>query len=247
MEKQTDLKWLALLGLLIAAFFLSSYKLSDQALTSHECFIALTAREMVQSNDWVNTTCNGLPRLQKPPLAYWAVASLSLITGQIDEFTVRAPGAFLAFASVVVMFFYVRKWVNFRTGIISAAVWMTSVAFLNHSHKARPDIYFMFFILVCMCSFYSAIIASSRRQQIIQMLIFWFSFALANLSKGPIPFVMLVPSFAVYLIITKNWKVVPKLLPLIGTIIFLLVVLPWPVAMIYKYSGSMDFWKNESC
>jgi 4-amino-4-deoxy-L-arabinose transferase-like glycosyltransferase len=239
------MKWLALAGLLIMSFILSSYKLSEEPLTSHECFIGLTAREMVTNNDWVNPTCNGIPRLQKPPLAYWIVASFSFVTGEFDEFTVRAPGAFLAFLSVLVLFVYVKDWTNFRTAMISGVVWATSIGYLRHSHLARPDIYLMFFMLISMCSFYSAIIAESRRSQVIQMLIFWLSFALANLAKGPLPFVLLVPSFFVYFCVTKKWKLVPKLLPVIGTIIFLAIILPWPIAMISQHSNSLAFWKSE--
>ena len=41
----------------------------------------ITAREMIQDNNWLLTTMNGEPRYQKPPLPTWLTAISGLIFG----------------------------------------------------------------------------------------------------------------------------------------------------------------------
>ena len=85
--------------------------------------------------------------------------------------------------------------------------------------------------MLCFLTFYSAVSAKSRKRQIIYMLVFWISFGLANLAKGPAPLpLVLVPLFF-YVAVFRRWKQIPKLLPIIGVVIFLAIVLPWPLAI----------------
>jgi 4-amino-4-deoxy-L-arabinose transferase-like glycosyltransferase len=102
-----------------------------------------------------------------------------------------------------------------------------------------------FFITVCFLSFYSAIAENSRRRQIAYMLVFWASFGLANLAKGPAPIpVVLVPLF-VYVAVFRQWKKIPRLLPIAGTVILLAIVLPWPLAIAHRVNWDLILWKKE--
>ena len=58
---------------IVAAF----WTLSDGALNNHECLVSVTAREMLETGDWVLPRFNGEVRLQKTPLCYWLVASVA--------------------------------------------------------------------------------------------------------------------------------------------------------------------------
>jgi len=46
-------------------------------------------------------------------------------------------------------------------------------------------------------------------------------------------------------VIFKQWKLIPKLLPITGTILFLLIVLPWPIAVLMQEPSATVVWKNE--
>jgi 4-amino-4-deoxy-L-arabinose transferase-like glycosyltransferase len=48
-----------------------------------------------------------------------------------------------------------------------------------------------------------------------------------------------------YVLIFKQWKAVPRLLPIVGTLIFLAIVMPWPLAVASKFDWHMDIWKKE--
>ncbi len=239
--KKVFLIWSVLLLSAVASFAM----LSEQTLNNHECFVSITTREMLQSGNWVVPTCNGEPRLQKTPLSYWLVAGFSKITGQVDELTTRLPSAIFGFLSAAAILYFVSRWLSLRTAVISTAVWVASLSYIRYSHNARPEMSLTFFVLLCFLSFYSAIRAEERKRQIAYILIFWVSFGLANLAKGPAPLpYVLVPLFF-YVLIFKQWKVVPRLLPIAGTLIFLAIVLPWPLAIASKFDWHMDIWKRE--
>jgi 4-amino-4-deoxy-L-arabinose transferase-like glycosyltransferase len=238
-------KFLLICGVLLLSAAGAFAMLSEQALNNHECFVSVTSREMLQSGDWIVPTCNGQPRLQKTPLSYWLTAGFSIITGRVDELTTRLPSAIFGFLSAGAILYFVGRWLSLRTAVMSAMVWVTSLSFIRYSRNAQPEMSMTFFVLLCFLSFYSAVIARQRKSQIAYAVVFWVSFALANLAKGPAPIpYVLVPLFF-YVLIFKQWKVVPRMLPIVGTLIFLAIVLPWPLAVASKFDWHLDIWKKE--
>ncbi len=244
-QNNSAIKTLLLCGLLTLSAVNAAWTLASQPLNNHECLVAVTAREMLQSDDWVMPTFNAQPRLQKTPLAYWLVASVAKLTGRVDEFSARLPNAVFAVLSVAAILYFVNRWLSLRIALLSAAVWATSLSYIRYAHSARPEMAMTFFVILCFLSFYSAITEENRRAQISYMLIFWISFALANLTKGPAPIpILLVPLFF-YVAIFRHWKKIPRLLPVLGTLIFLAIVLPWPLAIAHRVNWDLTLWKHE--
>ena len=232
-------------AVLLFSVVTGSWTLSERPLNNHECYVAITAREMLESGDWVMPTCNGKPRLEKTPLSYWLVAGLAKITGKVDEFSARLPSAIFGLLSVAAIIYFVNQWLSFRIAVLSAAVWATSLGYTRYSHNARPEMVLTFFIMLCFLTFYSAVSTKSRKRQVVYMLIFWISFGLANLAKGPAPLpLVLVPLFF-YVAVFRRWKQIPKLLPIIGMVVFLAIVLPWPLAIASRMNWDLAVWKRE--
>jgi 4-amino-4-deoxy-L-arabinose transferase-like glycosyltransferase len=238
-------KILVVVCTLLAAALTACSAVSLKGMENHECLVSVTAREMIDNNDWVMPTCNGELRLQKTPLSYWFVAGLSKITGQVDELTARLPSAILAFLSAAAILYFVNSWLGLRIAVISTLVWATSFSYIKYSHTARPEMSLAFFIMLCFLTFYSAVTETSRKKQIVYMLVFWASFGVAMLAKGPAPLPLVsVPLFA-YIVISRQWKIIPKLLPIVGTIIFLAIVLPWPLAIAHRVNWDLVVWKEN--
>jgi 4-amino-4-deoxy-L-arabinose transferase-like glycosyltransferase len=239
------MKFFLTFSVLLLSAVTGSWTLSERPLNNHECFVSVTSREMLENNDWIMPTFNGEPRLQKTPLSYWLVAGLAKITGKVDEFTTRLPSAVFAVCSAVAILYFVNHWLSFRTAVLSAAVWATSLGYIRYSHNARPEMVMTFFIVLCFLTFYSAVSTTNRKRQIAYMLVFWISFGLANLAKGPAPLpLVLVPLFF-YVAVFRRWKQIPKLLPVTGTFVFLLMVLPWPLAIASRLNWNLTVWKSE--
>jgi 4-amino-4-deoxy-L-arabinose transferase-like glycosyltransferase len=236
---------LAAAGVLLLSVVTAFWMLSERTLEDHECFVSVTAREMLQSGDWILPTCNAELRLQKTPLSYWLVAGLAEITGKVDELTTRMPSAIFAFLSAVTLLYFVNRWLSLRIAVLSTAVWVTSLSYIRYSHNARPEMLLTFFTTLCLLSFYSAVTEQSRNRQVAYMLMFWVSFALANLAKGPAPLPLVLSPLFFYIAIFREWKKIPKLLPVVGLIIFLLIILPWPLAIGHRVNWDLAVWKSH--
>jgi len=238
-------KILLVCGVLLLAAVSASWTISEKTLGNHECFVSITAREMLASGDWVWPTCNGQPRLVKTPLSYWLVAGLAKITGRVDELTARLPSVIFAVLSVAAILYFVNRCTSFRTAVICAAVWATSLDYIRYAHNARPEMAMTFFIVLAFLSFYCVVITQSRKRQIAYAVVFWLSFALANLAKGPAPLpLVLIPLF-LYIVVFRKWRILPRLLPIIGPLIFLAIVLPWPLAIAHRLNWDLGLWKTE--
>ena len=232
-------------GVMLFSAVTASWTLSEKTLDNHECLVSVTAREMLESSDWVWPTYNGEPRLHKTPLSYWMVAGLAKITGEVDEFTARMPNVIFAVLSIAAILYFVNQWLSFRIAVLSAAVWATSLGYIRYSHSARPEMALTFFIMLCFLSFYSAITTRSRKRQVAYMLVFWMSFGVANLAKGPAPLPLVLMPLFFYVAVFRQWKQIPKLLPVIGTVVFLAIVLPWPLAIAHRLNWDLGVWKRE--
>ncbi len=232
-------------GLLFLAAISAAWTLGVRPLNNHECFVSVTSREMLQSGDWIMPTFNGQRRLQKTPLSYWLVVLLAKSAGRVDEFTSRLPSAVSAVLSVAAILFFVSRVLSFRTAMVSAAVWVTSLAYIRYAHNARPEMLMTLFIIICFLSFYAALVAPTRKEQVVYMLVFWVSFGVANLAKGPAPIPLVLFPLSVYVLVRKQWRIIPKLLPLAGTLIFLAILLPWVLAVAQRVNWDLVLWKNE--
>jgi 4-amino-4-deoxy-L-arabinose transferase-like glycosyltransferase len=238
-------KNIILIFILVLSGLTAVWDISGRAMENHECLVSITAREMLGSNDWILPSCNGELRLEKTPLSYWLVAGLGKITGNIDEFTARFPSALFAFLSAVAILYFVKQWLDIRIAIISALVWSTSFGYINYARNARPEMIFTFFVILCFLAFYSALIEQIRKKQIIYMLVFWISFGLPMLAKGPAPIPLVLIPLVFYIAIFKQWKILPKLLPVAGVIIFFAIVLPWPLVIGYRVNWNLIVWKHN--
>jgi len=239
------IKGLIVCGILLLSVVSASWTFSERPLNNHECFVSITAREMLESGNWIMPTCNGESRLQKTPLSYWLVAGLAKITGRVDEFTTRLPSVVFGVLSVAAILYFVNQWLTFRIAVLSGGVWATSIGYICYTRNARPEMILTFFILLCFLSFYSAITAKDRKEQLVFTLVFWTSFALGNLAKGPAPLpLVLIPLFF-YIAIFWQWRKLFNWASVVGLIVFLAILLPWPLAIAHKLNWDLTLWKKE--
>ncbi|MDD5134843.1 MAG: glycosyltransferase family 39 protein [Phycisphaerae bacterium] len=238
-------KKFAFLAVAAVSVLVSFWALSFSPVGNHEAYVAATARGMLNSGDWVVPVFNGEVRINKTPLCYWMVAAAAKAAGGINDFVVRLPTAVLAVVSALAIFYFVSEWLGVSIAVLSSLIWSTSLCFIRYSHTARPEMALSVFVAISMLSFYSAVIAQSRRRQVLYALVFWLSFSLSMLAKGPAPLPVMFPALFFYFAIFRKWKFIPKLLPAAGVILFLLIFLPWPIAILAKCPQAVEIWKNE--
>jgi 4-amino-4-deoxy-L-arabinose transferase len=163
----------------------------------------------------------------------------------VNDFVVRLPSTALAVLSAIAIFYFVCDWLGLRIAAFSSLIWSTSLCYVRYTHTGRPEMSLTVFVTIAMLSFYSAIKEQSRKKQVYCMLVFWLSFALAMLAKGSSPLPLILPALFFCFAVFKQWKLIPKLLPIAGVLLFLLIVFSWPAYVLIKQPGAIEVWKNE--
>ena len=119
---------------------------------SNEAFYVQTPREMVEKGDWIVPQFNGQPRLNKPPLSYWLVASAYSVFG-VSVFWERLILALLAYASVWAVFLSGRILVSDRAALLAAVLFSATFRFQILSRRLLIDILLLFCILAALAAF----------------------------------------------------------------------------------------------
>ena len=132
-----------LLGICLLTFFagLGSPAIAD----SDEAFYAESAREMVESGDWLTPHFNYIYRFEKPVLYYWLAASAYLVVG-IGETAARLPSAFAGLGLTLLAFAAARRWYDSATGFLAGVITATSFGYVAMARQALPDLTLAFFI-----------------------------------------------------------------------------------------------------
>src|SRR5262245_29987580 len=82
------------------------------------------AREMVASHNWLLPTNNGIPRLQKPPLRYWAIIASYKVLG-VNEAAARLPVALAVVVTVALIFLIGEKLTDYWRGFIAGLIYLS--------------------------------------------------------------------------------------------------------------------------
>ena len=187
---------------------------------------AEAARVMIETGDYVTPYFNGAVRFDKPPLFYWLVTAAYKVFG-INEFAARFFPALLAFAGVILVYLLGKTLLDQKTGLLSGFILATSFEYLVLANASNTDMTFSFFVGLCMALF----LVGYRRGQSIWYVLSFISMALAVLTKGPAGAALCILTIGIFLIFTKELKLVFKPAIILGACLFLLIAAPWYVAI----------------
>ncbi|WP_372919330.1 ArnT family glycosyltransferase [Salegentibacter sp.] len=163
----------------------------------------VTAREMVNQNNWILTTMNDLPRYEKPPLPTW----LTAISGAIfcfDSLTaMRLPSALTAILLLFTFYRFLPKFqLSKHQAFISSLVLATSFYIVFSGRDGQWDIYTHTYMLVAIYFLWKIFNGSKNLYKYAVPGAIFFGFSL--LSKGPVSFyALLLPFLISYGIVYK--------------------------------------------
>ena len=214
--KSRSLFFLAFLAL---PFFVA---LEDSSLwDANEAFYAQTPREMIESGDWIVPHFNGRPRLNKPPLSYWIVATCYRFFS-VSVFWERFPMAVLAYASVLALFWIGRILFEESVALWAAGIFATTFRFLILARRLFIDVLLVFCILVAVAFFLSWLKEAKPSRFLLSALFF----GLAFLTKGPVA-LLPVLALGLYLILSGRASALSRAPWLAGSAVFLVVSSSW--------------------
>ena len=213
-------------------------------------------------NPWVVPILQGEIRLQKPPLPYWCAAITYRLLG-VSEFTSRLAPAILGLLTTFLLYDLARLLYGARITWIASLIWLTSYLVSEEYRLAMADPYLAFFTLLCVWSWARAAFAerragtarrSSMRRAvpalrapaIAPLLLFYISLALGALAKGPLIFLHVIVPIALLHWCFRCRPPRSWLAHLIGLVLFLLIALPWPLAVLRQVPNAMQLWRYES-
>ena len=199
------------------------------------------AWEMLRSGHWLVPTEDGLPFFHKPPLFYWLTAASMRLFGTNAAAARLAPilGATLGAAG---LYFISRCWAGERVARWTTLVIMTVPFFFAGAQFANLDMLVAAFMaLAILFAAHAALRARERRPHRAAIVTAWAAAALGLLAKGLIGVVL--PGFVilVWLVATRQARLVLALLSPLGLAVFVLVAAPWFVAVQMQYPGFAHF------
>ena len=245
MRPQTWAWLLALLGWTTVVAF---YDLGGGArFEPIDCWVAQTAREMLDANDWLVPRFSGETRMQKSPGPYWAVMAVSLLrAAPVDEFSARVPNALAAIILVGTIFWLTRRIAGDRAAGFAGFASSASVLILWWSHRGASDLGLTTCTTVTLAALWvAAECEPPGRKRGALFLLAYFAAGVGMLWKMPMPLVVVgLPAFC-YVVLRNRWRVLASPIHLLGLVVFLLPWLPWAIAVMATEETALLKWKVE--
>lgn len=220
-RKSWTVFWLA--ALLLLFVFNGSLLITD----SVESNYALTAKEMVVSGDWLSPQIYGQYWFDKPVFFYWLTALGFKIFG-FTEFAARFFPSCFGLAGLGLLIWGAKKLFDDKTAFYSGLVLLTSVEFFLISKSVITDAILFFFFSAVLLFFYLGYSTPQKKYYYVM----YAGAALATLTKGPIGFLLPGLIIFLFLAVTKSWQELKQMKLCSGTLLFLIIGLPWYLAMI---------------
>ena len=123
----------------IAAVVVVFWHLGLRSLHGSEDRWAEVTREMFLRKDFFHPTLNGEPYFDKPLLGYWLVALITLVTGHLNEWAVRLPGALCGLATLWATHSLGRSLWSPAVGRTAAWLLLTSYGFFSWIMRGEAD------------------------------------------------------------------------------------------------------------
>ncbi len=193
------------------------------------------AKVMVRNGSWLIPENDGIPRLVKPPLLYWALAASIQLFG-VNEFAARLPNALAVIAWVVVTFLIGREMAGNSRGLLAGIVLLTSLGTFTLGRIVMPEPMFSALIAAALYCALRGVGNAARRDR--WFLAFWLFASLASFTKGwhglfyPLAILGVVALFSReyrdHLRGLISWK---------GALLFLLMNLPWYIYVEFRFPG----------
>ena len=222
-----------ILGLCILFYFIFFHNIWAYALMDvDETRYVSMAEDMYRSKNFITLYLNHQYFFEKPPLYFWGECLSFAIFGKINEFTARFPVALYGTLSCFLTYFMGRKLVSRKYGVVAALIQATSMEFLILAKFAILDIVVSTCVWFSLCFGMYTNFCREKNKKYFWWLFYFFS-GLAVMAKGIPGFVVPFGSMFFISIFSKKFKEIfrPQYF-IVGMIIFLLITLPWHIAML---------------
>jgi len=195
---------------------------------------AAAAKRMVQGGSWLIPENNGVPRLVKPPLLYWMMASSFRAFG-INEFAARLPNALGVTAWVLAAFAIGARFGGLRRGLLAGIILLTCLGSSTLARIVMPEPVFCAFIA---WAIYCGLRALEGKRSRTWAFAMWLLAALATFSKGLHGLLYPLATVGIAALCVREWRPRARhLLSIPGLAVFLAINVPWYLVIESRYPG----------
>lgn len=187
---------IALIAALLFIPFLGGVHLFDW----DEINFAESAREMIQSGDYLTVQINYIPFWEKPPLFIWMQVASMKVFG-VNEFAARFPNAICGIVSLLVLYNLGRRLISFRFGLLWVLFYAGSLLPFFYFKSGIIDPWFNLFIFLGAYYFYEYLCLPSSTLRNIAGSSFFIG--LAILTKGPVALLVFLLTAGIFILMKK--------------------------------------------
>jgi len=225
---------LALLTLAMVLPGLSSLPVIDR----DEARFAQASMQMAESNDWMNIRFQDEARNKKPAAAYWAQTAMIKTVSRDGEprlWAQRLPSVFAALITILALYWGGLRMVGRNASLLAAALLATSIIFVFEGHIAKTDALLCASTTTLLACLGRLRLGSTGRREIWG---FWIALGASIMIKGPIG-----PALVIFTLLSlwaweKNLSWARPLLNWGAILLFILIWLPWGIAMYVITDGA---------
>lgn len=199
------------------------------------------AWEILTTGDWLVPRLDGMPFFHKPPLFYW-LTTLSLSLFGAHELPARAASLVASLFAAVGLYWFVRRYRDSQLATLSIVILVTQPIFYAGSQFANLDMLVASLITLTILAGADAILRLEEKLPYRAVLAISYVFAaLGILAKGLIGIVLPGGVLLLWLLWRRAWRSLPAIFWLPGTLLLLLIALPWFFWMQHSYPGFFDY------
>lgn len=103
------------------------------------------ARHMVETGEWLVPIEDGAPRLQKPPLFYWAAAAAAAPSGELTRFALRLPSVLAAVLLLGLVFTWGRSLGGFDGGALAGVALLEMAQYWSLARQGVAEMMLVLF------------------------------------------------------------------------------------------------------
>ncbi len=210
-------------------------------LDTTEARYAEIARKMVELRDWVTPWHDyAVPFWGKPPLSFWLTAGSLKVFG-INEFAARLPH-FVVLALIAALVWQLARRRSGNEATVALALLASSALFFVSAGAVMTDGPLVLGATMSLYGFWLAMAGPAPERPSRSGWWFFAGIAVGLLAKGPLVLVLVGPPLAIWLTLAGRWSQLWQRLPWIGgSILVLVVVLPWYVLAELRTPGFLQY------
>jgi len=196
--------------------------------------------DVVQGVSFFLPTEHGAKPATKPSLYTWAAAGVSLMRGDVTDFTIKLPAVLCGFAVVIVTFLLGETLFSKEVGLFAGLVLILNYHFTNLSCTARTDMMLTLFISLALYFFLVAY-RQGGQKSVYNILVF-VAMGLGSITKGPVAFLVPVLAILTFLAFKRDLKRLRSMQLGWGMLIWMAIMLGWFIPAIIE--GGQRFWET---